>query len=404
MWLRYPWPTCEEYDEAVKQWKHTIQDPELRSGEVEFFGATDTPKPQGGAGNYARVYHIGNWSAKCFCLNPLYPKGPPSDILTRYEKIETFTREAEDHVPSVTRVDYLRQGITVNERGLPIIKMSWLKNQHTHSLGPFVERYHSQPDMMRRLTNAWVSMVSDLEAAPMAHGDLDLSNVLVRQHNDRLVLKLIDYDNVWVPDLIGHAQTELGHPAFQHPAYQRIEDRPYNAEMDRFSALVIYISFKALEFDPNLYSECGADEQTRLLLSIDDYVDPDRRGGNIAKLSRIPELGPYVMELYASLQYKRMPRSLWQISQNSGRRVMIFPNAPAGVPTIPTSTIDSHASLRQPEPVPKISRSANRQVVNTDEAPEPTNDTEWSVVGCACLVVMAAVLVLLGWSLIQWLF
>ena len=53
-----------------------------------------------------------------------------------------------------------------------------------------------------------------------------------------LALRLIDYDGMYVPALAGTRSGEVGHPAYQHP--QRLREGTYNAEVDRFSHLVIY--------------------------------------------------------------------------------------------------------------------------------------------------------------------
>src|ERR1041384_8662490 len=55
---------------------------------------------------------------------------------------------------------------------------------------------------------------------------------------------------MWVPALKGRHATEIGHRAYQHP--QRSE-QDYGQEIDRFSALVIYLSLAALEKDAKLW-------------------------------------------------------------------------------------------------------------------------------------------------------
>src|SRR3989442_14663609 len=55
---------------------------------------------------------------------------------------------------------------------------------------------------------------------------------------------------MWVPALRGRNATETGHRAYQHP--ERSE-QDYGQEIDRFSALVIYLSLAALERDATLW-------------------------------------------------------------------------------------------------------------------------------------------------------
>src|SRR5207244_4291206 len=92
----------------------------------------------------------------------------------------------------------------------------------------------------------WAILVRHLEAAQMAHGDLQHGNILVRGGS----IHLVDYDGMWVPALSGRHATEIGHRAYQHP--ERSE-QDYGQEIDRFSALVIYLSLAALARDVTLW-------------------------------------------------------------------------------------------------------------------------------------------------------
>src|SRR3989475_511082 len=63
-------------------------------------------------------------------------------------------------------------------------------------------------------------------------------------------IHLLDYDGMWVPPLRGRHATEIGHRAYQHPERS---GQDYGQEIDRFSALVIYLSLAALEMDATLW-------------------------------------------------------------------------------------------------------------------------------------------------------
>jgi len=80
----------------------------------------------------------------------------------------------------------------------------------------------------------------------VAHGDLQHGNILVRGGS----IQLVDYDGMWVPALRGRKATEIGHRAYQHP---KRSEQDYGQEIDRFSALVIYLSLAALEGDATLW-------------------------------------------------------------------------------------------------------------------------------------------------------
>ena len=95
------------------------------------------------------------------------------------------------------------------------------------------------------LLDLWVKLSGRLRETGMAHADLQHGNVLlVPMGNGALGLRLIDYDGMYVPSLAGTNSHEVGHNAYQHP--QRLRDGIYNAEVDRFSHLVIYSGIRCL--------------------------------------------------------------------------------------------------------------------------------------------------------------
>ncbi len=300
------WPTRDEYDIAVARWAETIWDADIRSGTLAYDNMGICRF--GGANLYVSIYKIGDWMVRCFCSKP--GKQTPVDITERYMAIDRFCHANLQRVSALLPVTYLEQGITVGMRVLPIVKMPFLAG--CPSLGEFLMDCYSDRAIMQRLSEAWLRMIGELEAASIAHGDLDLTNVLVQQQGSRLTLKLIDYDNTWIPELAGRGQTEYGHTNFQHPQFLPPRQRPYNVEMDRFSALVMYISLKTLVTHPELYEDWGADESDRLLLSETDYQHAGLAGSRVEQLRQMsgPELYPYIDELSASLREGRMPRSL----------------------------------------------------------------------------------------------
>jgi hypothetical protein len=74
----------------------------------------------------------------------------------------------------------------------------------------------------------------------LQHGNL----LLVDNKDGRLGVRLIDYDGIHVPELAAVPPGEAGHANYQHP--QRVREGTYNAEVDRFSSLVIYTALRGL--------------------------------------------------------------------------------------------------------------------------------------------------------------
>ncbi|HVB22686.1 MAG TPA: hypothetical protein VNG51_12130 [Ktedonobacteraceae bacterium] len=161
----------------------------------------------------------------------------------------------------------------------------------------------------------------------MAHGDLDLTNVIVKEQAGNIVLKLVDYDNSWVPAFARlYRRPELlerGHEHFQHPSFwDGPKKRIFGEDMDRFSALTIYISLKALAMYPNLHKDShwgvGA---SHLLLTKADYDAVKQSSNNrIMMLDSLSIQGmrPLLQELSNCILEERNPRSLSELVTDVG--------------------------------------------------------------------------------------
>lgn len=341
----FHWPTRSDYDLAMYNMHEFVLDDDIRDGRL---ASSESRILHFGAAVTTSLYHVEdlqghNWMIRCFCEadaesaveEDLEKTSPPADILSRYEKIAAFCNTHKADIPALLPVTYVRQGIEVNyfkrdfgdkpeflkKEILPFVKMPFIRGV---SLGRFIAgkcSSHSDlhdKDALRLLADAWVEMIRSLEKAHMAHGDLDLTNVKVEswQPGSLPVLRLIDYDNFYIPELAGYPQTEKGHEAFQHPYFFWVAERPFNDEMDRFSALVIYISIKVLADHPEMYRKAGADESNRLLFTTRDYqTEQTGTSSRIQELLdlNIPGLNPFLEALRYSLRNNCMPPSLKEI-------------------------------------------------------------------------------------------
>ena len=235
------WPDLTEYHEAVQHPPKAFADPGLKAVTLELdrFGM---PKPA--TGGNAVVYKANEpgglltfkktWAIRCF-LRPI------SDHAERYEAISKHLRKVR--LPYDVNFQFLKQGIQIRSNWFPIVKMQWAKGDLLHS---HIEKNLGYPAVLAALRAKWAILVRHLEAAQVAHGDLQHGNILVRGGS----IQLVDYDGMWVPALSGRHATEIGHRAYQHPERS---GQDYGQEIDRFSALVIYLSLAALERDVTLW-------------------------------------------------------------------------------------------------------------------------------------------------------
>src|SRR6266550_1672518 len=195
------WPDLTEYHEAVQHPPKAFADPGLKAVTLELdrFGM---PKPA--TGGNAVVYKANEpgrlltfkktWAIRCF-LRPI------SDHAERYEAISKHLRKVR--LPYDVNFQFLKQGIQIRSNWFPIVKMQWAKGDLLHS---HIEKHLGYPVALEALRAKWAIRVR-------------------------------------------HA-TEIGHRAYQHPERS---GQDYGQAIDRFSALVIYLSLAALERDVTLW-------------------------------------------------------------------------------------------------------------------------------------------------------
>jgi regulation of enolase protein 1 (concanavalin A-like superfamily) len=232
-----PWPSSQDYNEAVQNPGQCFADPDLR-GAAAVSTALGLPLPH--SGNFADVYQLRcpatgrSWAVKCFTRQV-------SGLRDRYRAVSEHLAAARLGVTVEFR--YLEQGVRVRGQWYPALKMDWVEGP---LLNEFVRQHLDRPATLEALAQLWVKLGRRLRRAEVAHGDLQHGNVLLVPGRDAgaLALKVIDYDGMRVPALAGCPSGEVGHPSYQHP--RRLRERTYGAEVDRFPLLVIYTALRAL--------------------------------------------------------------------------------------------------------------------------------------------------------------
>lgn len=251
-----PWPTPQDYNEAIQNPRASFADPELRGGTAELT-ALGLPRPI--TGNFASVYRMrcGNrdWAVRCFFREF-------ADLAERYSAISRHLSVAR--LPYTVGFDFLEHGIKVRGTWYPILKMEWIEGD---LLNTFVARHLDNPGQLRGLARSWLQMLGTLDGASIAHGDLQHGNVLVVGNS----LKLVDYDGMFVPTLAGRTSHEIGHPNYQHPART---GRHFSPAVDRFSGWVVYLSLLALATERDLWDQLGGGDEC-LLFRKADFESPD---------------------------------------------------------------------------------------------------------------------------------
>jgi serine/threonine protein kinase len=255
-----PWPRLDEYNQAIQNPRICFEDPELRTGtpEVDKLGL---PRPR--SGNFATVYRLDcaarKWAVKCFSRQT-------KDQEERYTAINSYLSQAS--LPYTVGFSYLVKGIRVNGQWYPVVKMEWTDGV---PLNTWVEANLRNPAALVGFLKSFTQMLSSLQRASIAHGDLQHGNILVVNSSP----KLVDYDGMYVPALNGRASSEVGLPNYQSPKRTPRDFGPY---IDNFSAWVIAVSLLALTVDPKLWQTFKGGVDDCLLFRKADFEHPERSG------------------------------------------------------------------------------------------------------------------------------
>ena len=249
-----PWPALTDFSEAVQNPRLCFRGTEFEAGTVSV---NQRRMPLVFSGAFACVYRVSvggqTFAVRCFTREV-------KDQQTRYNQLSEYLINA---LPSsFVHFKYLEDGISLKGTWYPVVRMEWVEGK---SLSSFVGTHLNDPDTLRRVAAQWRGDAASLRGLGIAHNDLQHGNVMV-QADGRI--RLVDYDGMFLPQFRGERSPELGHKNFQHPL-RTAED--YDAYVDNFPSLVVYLSLRAIASDPGLWAFYNDDN---LIFTRNDYADP----------------------------------------------------------------------------------------------------------------------------------
>lgn len=241
------WPTPQEYNEAIQNPEICFNDIDLERGEIEL---TPMGIPRSITGAFASVYKVstksGDWAVRCFLTDR-------PDQKERYQAISKYV--LMDNLKYTVEFHYLDEGIKIGKRWYPVVKMNWV---YGTTLETFLQDNYRSREAILKLREEFSLLAEGLDTVGMAHGDLQHGNIIVVEKDDRKDLMLVDYDAMFVPDLLGKPSLELGHPNYQHPERTAYN---YDTTVDNFSCWLIHQSLSIVALDPDLFKHfSGGDE------------------------------------------------------------------------------------------------------------------------------------------------
>ena len=192
------------------------------------------------------------------------------------------------NLPYFVGFEFYEEGIMTPLGMQPIVVMDWVDAQ---SLKKFLAEHIMETNVINEIAKNFKTMVADLHANHLSHGDLQHGNIMVKPDHS---LVLVDYDSMYVPDLKGMPDEIKGLAGYQHEG--RWKNKEVSEKADYFSELVIYISLKALAKMPSLWKDLKMEDTETLLFSSED-IQSHGSSTIFRVLKTDSELAPWVDRL-----------------------------------------------------------------------------------------------------------
>ncbi len=258
------WPLITDFSRMLKTPRAAFRDIALQQCTIEL-NQLGQPKPR--SGNFATVYRAYRPDGQQIAIRVFNRRS--DERRERYRQVSEYLKGRS--VSSLVSFTYDETGIRSASDGklYPLLVMEWV---------PGVTMFEwardcchgGYADWLKAGAEAWRLLVDDLQKHEIVHGDLQHGNVLISQDGH---FKLVDYDCMGVPSLLNQRNLEMGMVPYQHPG--RTVDTLLFPGLDNFSALMIYVSLRALAALPQLWTRYvdnpGYD---KLLLRKEDFDNP----------------------------------------------------------------------------------------------------------------------------------
>lgn len=269
-------PRGDEYNQTIQNPRTAFKDVQLQNCDFEK-NPIGLPKPY--SGGFTTTYHLSNaktntnLAVRCFTRFI-------QDLDKRYAAITKFLKQnSNSHY--FLKAEYQADGIRVNGKWFPIIKMEWTEGS---PLNYYISKNIGNQKIIEHLLTDFKTLISELDRLNISHGDLQHGNIIVK--NGKLVL--IDYDGIYLDEIKNLKPNEIGHPNFQHPL--RTPDY-YDKRMDRFSQIIIWLGLRAINIKPELWSKYENGEN--ILFKSMDFSDLEN-SPLIQELLKVQVLKTYV--------------------------------------------------------------------------------------------------------------
>ena len=259
------WPLASHFSATLQNPRIAFRDPRLQRASIE---KNEQNQPRPWAGAFAVVYKgIDPDGQPPFAVRVFTTESP--ERRERYDLISAYLQGRK--LNCLVGFEYRDRSIRSAGDGkwYPLIVMEWVQGETLFNWLR-ARAMEGNREAIATIADRWLEAVQEMSDNSIAHGDLQHANVMV---TPAWQIKLVDYDGMCVPPLVGRRNLEVGVEPYQHR--DRGAATLLSLDLDNFSALVIYVALRALAIQPALWlkyvEQVGYD---KLLFRREDFQAP----------------------------------------------------------------------------------------------------------------------------------
>jgi hypothetical protein len=193
---------------------------------------------------------------------------PHPETFNRYQQIAAFI--STKALPWKVGFEFLDNEILIDDQYYPVLKMDW---EDGIPINQFIDDNANNDAQLSKLQKKLVALSQNLEENGIGHGNLEYSNILVNEQQD-VLLKLIDYDSMFIPAFRGEKSLETGNRGFQPPERTLLH---FSETIDRFSIWVMLTTLEAVKINADIWKHMqqGGYNREHSFFSASDFFNPD---------------------------------------------------------------------------------------------------------------------------------
>lgn len=183
------------------------------------------------------------------------------ELFRRYHQVETYLNQKDLSWKVPFRF--------MDEEYYPVILMDWIDGP---SFTEYLDLIIDDASLISKLQQQLVSLSRELESNGIGHGNLNMKHIRFVRQADDAVLKLIDYDSMFIPPFREKDSFSVGTSGFQHSVRLTSD---FSETIDRFSIWVFITALEAFKTDPSLWKnsrENGFNKEEQILFTYRDIA------------------------------------------------------------------------------------------------------------------------------------